>query len=349
MSNLSVPASLDEITPAWLSDALGCNVTGVEVDDIGTGVGVFGAIGRLRLSGDGPSSVIAKLPTTAEANRAVGMALRLYEREHRFFADLSDAVGLTTPQCHITLADGERFVMILEDLGHLEAGDQLAGLSAERALAIVDAIVPMHARWWGHSDLDSLTWMPTQDDPMFVAGVPPIVSAGVAALDPLVSSLPDGSAELAHRVDASFVDLIHRCAVGPRTLVHGDLRLDNLFFDAAGQPVVIDWQLSLRNRGAYDVVWLVATSMEPDVQNEVLPDLLDHYRTALAGRGVAISSDELALAAAEQSAYLLSGPLSLIGTFDFSEAGDGRAAELTRKWVRRGFNCALRLGALDVV
>jgi hypothetical protein len=45
----------------------------------------------------------------------------------------------------------------------------------------------------------------------------------------------------------------------------------------------------------------------------------------------------------------LSGPLSLIGTFDFSEAGDGRAAQLTKKWIGRGFNLALLYGANDVL
>ena len=33
----------------------------------------------------------------------------------------------------------------------------------------------------------------------------------------------------------------------------------------------------------------------------------------------------------------------------FAEAGDGRAAALVRKWVPRGFNLALLLGAADVV
>ena len=61
------------------------------------------------------------------------------------------------------------------------------------------------------------------------------------------------------------------------------------------------------------------------------------------------SLDELRRAAAEQSVFLLSGPLSLVGTFDFAEAGDGRAGRLTRKWVGRGFNLALLLGADEII
>lgn len=359
-----LPDRIEDLTPQVITEllvksgALGDGkVVAVRADDIGTGVGVFGAIARLHLTTDGaprtaPKTLVAKLPTTAEANRPVGMALRLYEREARFFADVAPQASLPLPRCfgnEFDVASG-RFVLLLEDLGNLEPGDQLAGLGEKRAAAILETMAAFHARWWESPQLEQLDWMPKQDDPTFLAAIPGIVSAGVALLAPLERDLPTGSIELAHRVDAGFVDLIHRCASGPHTLIHGDLRLDNLFFTPGTDDVtLIDWQLSLRNRSVYDLVWLVATSMEPDVQNDSIDRLITHYHDALARNGVAWSLEELRTAAAEQAAYLLSGPLSLIGTFDFSNAGDGRAAELTPKWIRRGFNAALAFGAQNVL
>lgn len=359
-----IPGDITDITADWLSAALGPDVLGggrvsaVTVDDIGTGVGVFGAIGRLHLTYDAappeaPASLIAKLPTPAEANRQVGMALRLYEREGRFFEELASTSGLRTPRCYVNQMDIEsgRFVLLLEDLAHMEAGDQLAGLSVARAEAIIDAIAPLHARYWDAPELTTaLDWVPRQDDPMFLAGIPPIVAAGVARLEPLLPTLPAGSWELAQRINADFESLIVRCAAGPHTFIHGDLRLDNLFFEPGSDaPAIIDWQLSLRNRAAYDLVWLVATSMEPELQDAHLEHLIGHFHEALARQGVAYPLADLRTALAEQAAYLLSGPLSLIGTFDFAEAGDGRAAELTARWVRRGFNAALRFGSAEVL
>ena len=361
-SRAPLPQTIEALAPAFLTDALatiagGCSVTAVRADDIGTGVGVFGIIARLHLTWDRPSlrlpsTVIAKFPTTAAANRAVGLALGLYEREHHFYTELLQQVPVRVPTCHFTSGDASSgtYLLLLEDLARLEAGDQLAGLTPRRAEALIGHLAALHATWWDRADLDELDWLPVQNDPFYLAAVPPIVSAGVAVLEPLAKTLPPGSLELAARVDASFVDITHACAAGPLTVTHGDVRLDNLFFaPGTDDPTFIDWQLSLRCRGVADVVWLLATSMDPDVQNRSAEQLLGAYHAALAKRGVVVSASDLRRAAAEHSAYLLSGPLSLVGTFDFSGAGDGRAAVLTAKWVTRGFNLALLLGAGDVI
>ncbi len=359
---MHVPQTVEGLDAAYLTDALsavsgGGVVTAVRADDIGTGVGVFGIIARLHLTWSGagtgaPATVIAKFPTDAEANRVVGMVLGLYEREHRFYAEAAHSVPFPVPACYLNIgsaADGI-YLLLLEDLAGLEMGDQLAGLSRSRAISLVERVAGFHARWWGRDELDQLTWLPVQNDPVYLAAVPPIVTAGVAALAPLEASLPAGSLDLARRVDASFIDLTHACAAGPRTFIHGDLRLDNLFFTPGTDDcTVIDWQLSLRCRGIYDVVWLMATSMDPEIQNASWQPVLDAYRAALAANGVVVDAAELHRTAAEHAGYLLSGPLSLVGTFDFSEAGDGRAAELTRKWVARGFNLALQLGTGNVI
>ncbi len=52
---MTLPQALDDLTPAFLTEALadvlgGGRVTDVTCDDIGTGVGVFGVIGRLHLT-----------------------------------------------------------------------------------------------------------------------------------------------------------------------------------------------------------------------------------------------------------------------------------------------------------
>jgi hypothetical protein len=362
VSPMTIPQTVAELTPAWLTSALahhldGGRVTAVRADDIGTGVGVFGIISRLHLSYEGapaqaPKTLIAKLPTDAEANRNVGMALGLYARENKFYDNVANSVPFPVPQCYVSQSDEStgQFLLIMEDLGHMEAGDQLAGITPSRAGSIIDALASFHATWWDSPKLDELDWLPRQDDPVYLAAVPPIVTAGVAALPPLAADLPAGSLELAKRVDANYVGLIHKCATGPRTFVHGDARLDNLFFTPGTDDfTLIDWQLSLRCRGVYDLVWLLATSMDIDVQNAHADNLLLRYHAALERHGVSWSLHDLRVAAAEQSAYLLSGPLSLIGTFDFSEAGDGRAAQLTRKWVGRGFNLAMVYGAGDVL
>jgi hypothetical protein len=360
-----LPSTIQELTTTWLTDALrpsgilgdGGVVVGVKADDIGTGVGVFGIIARLHLTyrnapADAPLTIIAKMPTDSPMNRQVGLVLRLFEREGLFYRELAPEVSLRGPRCYFSEMDvaNAQFAILMEDLRHMEGGDQLAGVSPERAGAIIDELAKFQARWWESPDLDKLDWLPLQNDPSYLAGVPPIVTAGVTALEKYTDPLPPGSLELARRVDAVYVDLMNRCAAGPRTIVHGDARLDNFFFDPDKNSfAIIDWQLSLRARGAYDVVYLMATSMSIENQNTYGLDLIDRYHQALGANGVDWDFDELRRACAEHSAQLLAGPLSLIGTFDFAGAEESRATRLVREWVPRGFNMAFLLGADKIV
>ena len=52
----------------------------------------------------------------------------------------------------------------------------------------------------------------------------------------------------------------------PCTLLHGDLRLDQLFFavGADDPPVTaLDWQLTGMGRGAYDLAYFLGQSLQP--------------------------------------------------------------------------------------
>ena len=46
----TIPTSLDHFTPDWLSEALGEEVTAVEIEPVGQGVGILGLLARLHLT-----------------------------------------------------------------------------------------------------------------------------------------------------------------------------------------------------------------------------------------------------------------------------------------------------------
>ena len=47
----TIPASIDEVTPEWLSEVMRADVTSVETEQIGVGIGVSSALYRVRLIG----------------------------------------------------------------------------------------------------------------------------------------------------------------------------------------------------------------------------------------------------------------------------------------------------------
>ncbi len=116
MATTTLPATIGDITPTWLSGVLreqdgtgDATVTEVEVHDIGTGVGFVGEIARLRLTWDRvdpslPTSVVAKVPTRVTRNRALAEALLAYEREHRVYTELGET-GARMPHVHAAALD----------------------------------------------------------------------------------------------------------------------------------------------------------------------------------------------------------------------------------------------------
>ena len=100
-----LPASLEAITPAWLTHALwsrgllaDARVRGARSRVVSEGSGFIGVVARLELDYDGdpasaPPTCIAKLPSPDPGSRQIDLLYGLYEREVRFYTDLAPGGG----------------------------------------------------------------------------------------------------------------------------------------------------------------------------------------------------------------------------------------------------------------
>lgn len=347
---MSVPVALDAVTPEWISDVLqsaGAStgaVADVTVTNIGEGVGIFGEIGRCRVSyadgGEGPQSVIVKLPCVEPENLAVAQALGIYEREINFFRDVAPTTPLRTPECHVAeLADDGRFVLVLEDLERdYDVGDQVVGADLAQTEAIVAALADMHAHWWETDALHALDWLPVPDAPALIGAVPDIYRAGLPVLRAdWADRVPAGLMDIAERLAPRFEELMIMTGGGPQTFAHGDTRLDNVFFaadpDAAVAPVAfIDFQLSLRARGVTDLAYLIGTSVGTDIARDNWESLLRLWHTRITDAGIEYRWDDTVTHYRQCTLFYLVGAMSLIGSFD---TGNERGAAMTEAYLTR--------------
>jgi len=340
--DVAVPRTPDDLTPAWLSAALGAEVTAVTATDIGAGSGLFGVVLRLELTHDGnaPDSLIAKLPTTAEANLIVGNALGIYEREVRFYAELAGSVPIRVPECYFGRIDDTGSILLLEDIRDLQVGDQVAGITEREAERIVDALAALHATFWEHQDLESMTWLPKLDAPVYAATVPGIFHTSWPTLrENFAHILNADDVALGNRLDPRFEEVVERCCVGPITVIHTDSRLDNLFFHPSGGDEIafIDWQLAIRGRGISDVAYLIGTSLDAAEQPAAVPRLVRRYHDALQAHGVTdYSFDDCLRHYREHSLYYLVGACTM-ASFD---VGNERGKALADTYVERMFSNA---------
>ena len=73
-----IPKTIDDVSAAWLSDVLEIPINTIAAEQIGQGVGLMGDIYRVKLSPrpeNFPASVVVKLPSSFEENRAQGVAV----------------------------------------------------------------------------------------------------------------------------------------------------------------------------------------------------------------------------------------------------------------------------------
>ena len=74
---------------------------------------MIGALYRATLEGDGPDSVVIKLPGLDETARFTAAILRLNIREVGFYRELADESPIRVPYCHFGAVDTETHQFVL--------------------------------------------------------------------------------------------------------------------------------------------------------------------------------------------------------------------------------------------
>jgi aminoglycoside phosphotransferase (APT) family kinase protein len=334
-TSLPIVASAESLTAGWLTEVLvgagaaepGSRVLGLVPERIGEGK--IGCNLRCFLTfepaGAGPATVVVKLPSDDPGSKATGVSLGLYEREVRFYRDLAGKVGCRVPRCHAALLDGTSgdYTLVLEDLAPARTGDQLAGCTPEEARAAVDALARLHASFW---DRPVPEWLP-DGMAQSAEGVGQLYGALVPGfVDRYRDTLPPQVLEVLGAFAEKFAEWGQRAGAGPRSVVHGDFRLDNLLFGVGGEPVVaaVDWQTVAHGSPAADLAYFIGAGLLPETRRALEGELVERYLRELEALGVTLPDrDELeACYAANTLAGLIMAvlPAMMVGETERSRA-----------------------------
>lgn len=303
MTTLTIARTPEEMTAEWMTEALRKNgvirdasVVAATPEPVGVGVGFLGQLARIRLTydrpeGGTPASCIAKLPTLDPGGLQIGNTFRFYEREIRFYDEIAGKTELRVPARYYSDMDLERgeYILVIEDLAPAMVGDQMPGCSVQQAEVAFRNIAAFHAAWWDRAELEQLDWMPDID-----SGVQQIAEASYQQCwqpfcqmmgEQMSSELLAIGEALQHQV----VNIQHEFAKPPRTINHGDFRLDNMFFAApeGGAPFSIcDWQIASKGRGTFDLAYFASNSLPPALRTEHEMRLLKIWHDEVTARGV---------------------------------------------------------------
>ena len=324
----------------WLSAALGVRVDAVDAERIGADAGFAGEVHRLRPiyadgagGGDAPSRLILKTASRHAPTRRLLNRLGAYRAETDFYRFTASESGVA-PRCFFAEFDERSgsFCLLIEDLSHMRRTD---GFSRSDAFSVADALGRLHARFCSERGR-APAWAPKFDRAAALFGR--MQSAAWRRMPPDILEAAPNLAETARRIAPRTAEIKARLARPPFTLVHGDARADNLFFGdsedgGAASVKAIDWQAVRLGRGAYDLAYFMATSLDVDVRRAIQDDLARVHSDALTAAGCDCHPPDSLREDIRASLLDMVGFLGIIGAaLDF---GTGRGLELARTMMRR--------------
>ena len=298
---LAVPRDLEDITPSWLTSALRHGqslgtawVISCSAEIIAEGTGFMNRLYRLTVryssNADGlPSTMIVKLPSVDPQLGTVFDKLGQNRREVRFYRSLASNQHLPGPRCYFSEVDPTtgNTVLLLEDMAHARQGDSVSGCSMDDARRAITQLARFQASWWDTPALDDLDWMPLKDE-----GTDAYLDIYPHAWESLKHKagigLPDRLRRIGESLKSSVPSIKSALSRHPRTIVHGDYRLDNCFFDDSSRstpPTVFDWEFCVRGRGVCDVATFVSEAFPPEQRRRVESRLVHTYHSVLVENG----------------------------------------------------------------
>ena len=331
----------------------------------------------------GLPSVVLKIPTSDQKLRAAGEALGIYEREVFFYQHLAGQMPVRVPRCYFAAMDARpfgspeqdavslerleqfprwglaalvaagpwltrisrrRYVLLLEDLAPARLGNQVTETSEQDIRRAIASLARIHAYAWGNPVVENVPWLhpidsATKMNEYLVARQRPHFEEIFAA------AIPEYGKPHLDWLEKNLGEVQRRLAKPPCTLLHGDYRLDNLFFDDAAADslaIVSDWQVPNWGRGVCDLAYFLSGTLEADLPVEAAFPHVDFYHEQIQKlRPIEYKREECRRDYVRALYVVLSRVVSSFGEI---EASNDRAVTLFRLWVERAFS---RLRGVD--
>jgi hypothetical protein len=305
MKAMMLPAKINDVTAAWLDEALHENgffgkdvkIGSIDIKTMGVGEGFQSDMTRIFPSYasplQGPKSMVIKLPSSYEPANSVAMMFNTYEKEIRFYREIAPFSPIRTPKLYLGEfnTEAKRWVLLMEDCAYCKQIDQVKGLTEPQLRQAILKIADFHAHWWDLPILNTITWMARARSPQAYALSGLYRGCWDMAVNSpdFLSALPPGGKEEGLKIYDAFQTMIEQALVDKPTITHFDFRCDNLFIDESNPAdplLVFDWGAATIYRGPVDVAYMMAESVETGLRRKVESDMLLMYYNRLMEKGV---------------------------------------------------------------
>lgn len=288
------------MTAEWMQEALTAGgafgsprIEAISTENLGSASNALGSLLRCRLivradSAAAPETVIVKLPGTDPKALRFARWLSLHKREYEYYRHVAPHAPIRSPSLHYGEFDdrSHRFVLVLEDLREMETVPETVGVAAGRAGLAVREAARLHGRFWDTIDRPPLSGLHDSLGPRYARTLQlAYVLSLPLVLERFESHFTPGIRRFAETFGPRIADHFAAVAAGPRTLVHGDYRGENMFFGIGDGFAAIDWQGCGSGCGLYDVAYFMATSVPTDDRRRMERGALKEYHDIVCRMG----------------------------------------------------------------
>lgn len=275
-------------------------------------------------------SVICKYTTDIEGAQSLANVLNVYSREAAVYELFGERPPVSAPRAYLSKAsaDGKDLTLVLEDLSQrTRPGKQADGCSIADAKAVVTELASLHKAFWGETALQKAPWLYDRH----------------AAAPSTVESFQAGAAVMRERfsnvVNTDSLDLVDKFTphVGDwvannqwdHTLIHGELRVDNVLFEDADTNVrawLIDWQFSGLGSPMFDTAYFLSGALKQDDRASCEKEFIQTHQEHIAQ---ADPTYTLEVATREYRASLPFGLITTVGAASVMPSNEATDAILT--------------------
>ena len=345
---LSIPHSLDTVSPEWIHQALTYGglqdlppLHDISLTELGEKTSPLAKVARCKLvfsesARHLPESIVVKLASSRRRTRLLSRMLGVNQREVAFYKVLAPLQSVASPKMYYGAfrRRDQRFVLLLEDLGHLKHADEEGDMYEQQQVVAVRMLAELHARNWNRTDVPPLNVAYDRtrrrslaaSQMLYQIALPNAVEFldGKAGPHLVRLMMQYGSKVAAHRVEM---------AAGTKTLVHGDFRRENLLFGVGDSElddaVVIDWQMCGKDGALFDLAYFLALGLAVKQRRALEHDCVKEYHATLCRLGVSgLSFDDCWRRYRQAMLAMVMALVVMCGRFD-------RSNELVLAFVRK--------------
>jgi hypothetical protein len=208
--------------------------------------------------------VVLKVAVSDAVSRQTGVALGLFDREVCFYRDIAPRLRGPVAPCHHAAFDASAgiFDVLLGDADPAVVGDEIHGATAAQARLAVTELARVQGPLFGDTTLADAPWL-HRETPINGALMTALYAGFVDRYgDRITSQHRTVCKWLVGGFDAYLAE--EAADIRMHVLLHGDYRLDNMLFGAAGadRPLtVVDWQTVTWGPAMTDLAYFLGSAL----------------------------------------------------------------------------------------